>query len=294
MKTHKDTNPARPQKASVPTPDSPTDSRTSNRRRVNTGTANTRIPTPQTDEMARLQKVLAGAGVASRRQIEKMVEQGRIKINGQVVTEQGRLITSRDRVEIDGKKVEQRANPHIYIMLHKPIRVLSTVKDEHGRKNVRDLLPKEIGRVYPVGRLDYETSGLLLLTNDGDLTLKLTHPRYGVPKTYRIRLNKALNKEDLLTLRRGVPLEDGMTRPAKVVVSPVSNTTSSPEHWAEMTLSEGRNRQVRRMFEHFGYEVLALERTSYASLSMQNLAPGAYRKLTPREIAGLKQWTMDN
>ncbi|MCL1790053.1 MAG: rRNA pseudouridine synthase [Peptococcaceae bacterium] len=244
-------------------------------------------------EASRLQKVLAGAGVASRRQVEKMVAQGRIKINGQVVIEQGRLITSEDRVEIDGKKINLANKTYSYIMLHKPRRVLSTVKDDHGRKCVRDLLPKEIGRVYPVGRLDYETSGLLLMTNDGELTLKLTHPRYSVPKTYRVCLDKELKRADLQILRRGVPLEDGVTRPAKVVADPKffgSENEKGSEHWVELTLSEGRNRQVRRMFEHFGYEVLALERTAYASLSLQNLASGSYRNLTAQEIASLRQW----
>lgn len=241
----------------------------------------------------RLQKVLASAGVASRRQVETMVEKGRVRVNGQVVQEQGLRITRQDRVEIDGKKVDLKTNPFVYVMLHKPTRVLSTVKDEHGRKTVRDLLPKEMGRIYPVGRLDYETSGLLLLTNDGKLTLQLTHPRYHVPKTYRVSLNKALETADGEALKRGIKLEDGLTQPVQIrrILSHKkagSIKASSTEHWVEITLYEGRNRQVRRMFEHLDYQVLALERMSYASLHLKNLSPGAHRLLTPYEVAGLK------
>ncbi|MCL1917918.1 MAG: rRNA pseudouridine synthase [Peptococcaceae bacterium] len=243
----------------------------------------TNPPAPQ-----RLQKMLAGAGIASRRHIEKMVSEGRITVNSQVVTEQGLKITPHDRVEIDGKPIPLKTTPFLYIILNKPLRVLSTVKDEHGRKTVRDLLPKDMGRIYPVGRLDYETSGLLLLTNDGNLTLKLTHPRYNIPKTYRLRLRQALDPKDLKALQQGIKLEDGLTRPAELRKLHTDTRCRTPQHWVEMTLKEGRNRQVRRMFEHLGYDILSLERTAYASLSLKDLSPGAYRTLTPREVAALK------
>ena len=239
----------------------------------------------------RLQKVLAKAGLASRRQVEKYIAAGRVKVNGVTVTEQGIKITRRDLVEVDGKKVNlTRAQP-LYFLLNKPAGVLSTARDEHGRKTVRDLLPAELGRIYPVGRLDYETTGLIILTNDGDLALKLSHPRYGAAKTYRARLDRELSLQDLAALQRGIELEDGLTAPVRIKkLSRLKPTpTAKSSCGAEITLREGRNRQVRRMFEHFNYQVLDLERVAYGSLTLGGLKSGQYRPLSSQEVGELRK-----
>lgn len=238
----------------------------------------------------RLQKVIARLGLASRREAEELISQGLVKVNGQVVKEQGRKVFPDDIIEIRNKKFTVQEQEHVYYLLHKPEGVITSVKDPRNRKTVLDLL-KVKERVYPVGRLDYNTSGLLLLTNDGDLTYRLTHPSYEVDKTYRVWVKGPISKEALKSLERGVKLEDCFTHPAKIGKIRTGNEGDNLTS-VEITIHEGRNRQVRRMFEKVGYPVVRLQRIAFASLTLEeSLKPGEYRPLKDFEIARLKKET---
>lgn len=231
----------------------------------------------------RLQKFLAEAGVASRRASEKLIEEGRIMVNGRVVTELGTKVEpGRDRVIFDGKPIGVEEEL-VYYMLYKPVRVVSTASDDQGRKTVVDMIPSG-HRLYPVGRLDFMTSGLILLTNDGDLTYRLTHPKHEVEKTYIAKVAPEPSVEKLAELRRGVKLESYTTSPCKI------SKIGSARHAAiySVILREGKNRQVRKMFDYAGVKVLSLERVSIGKLSLNGLAYGAYRELTADETAYLK------
>lgn len=231
----------------------------------------------------RLQKLLARAGVASRRGAEALIRQGRVTVNGRTVAELGtRADPERDRVAVDGRPIS--CEPLTYILLHKPRGVVSTARDPRGRPTVVDLVGGAGVRLYPVGRLDYDSSGLLLLTNDGELAHALTHPRHQVEKVYRVRVKGHPSAADLDRLRRGVPLDDGVTAPASV--REVGRGEGGGA-WLEMAIREGRNRQVRRMLAAVGHEVTALIRIREGGLSLGRLRPGAYRPLTRTEVARL-------
>lgn len=233
----------------------------------------------------RLQKFLAKAGIASRRQAEEYIKAGRVKVNGLVITELGSKVDpERDQVMVDGKpvKVEEEL---VYLLLNKPPLVVTTLHDPQGRTKVTDLLPGIKQRVYPVGRLDYETEGLLLLTNDGELAYRLTHPSYKVPKTYRVKVRGNPSRAALQRLRDGVELEDGMTQKALVKVLQQGKDSTL----LEIIIREGRNRQIRRMCQAVGHPVLALRRISFGPLQLGNLPVGQYRTLTKGEIASLKK-----
>ncbi|MED4925584.1 pseudouridine synthase [Anoxybacillus geothermalis] len=234
--------------------------------------------------MERLQKVIARAGFASRRKAEEMILQGRVKVNGRVVTELGVKVGPRDEVEVDGIPVE-REEP-VYYLLYKPRGVISSVKDDKGRKVVTDFFKDLDKRIYPVGRLDYDTSGLLLLTNDGDFANLLMHPRYEIEKVYVAKVKGIPTREQLKQLEQGVMLEDGMTAPAKVKL--LSADRKKRTAIVEIRIHEGRNRQVRRMFEAIGCEVMKLKRERYAFLDLKGLRPGEYRELSPHEVKLLR------
>jgi len=234
--------------------------------------------------MERLQKVIARAGIASRRKAEEMILQGRVKVNGRVVTELGVKVGPSDDVEVDGIPVE-REEP-VYYLLYKPRGVISSVKDDKGRKVVTDFFKDLDKRIYPVGRLDYDTSGLLLLTNDGDFANLLMHPRYEIEKVYVAKVKGIPTREQLKQLEQGVMLEDGMTAPAKVKL--LSADRKKRTAIVEIRIHEGRNRQVRRMFEAIGCEVMKLKRERYAFLDLKGLRPGEYRELTPHEVKLLR------
>jgi len=235
--------------------------------------------------MERLQKFLAAAGIASRRNSEELILQGRVKVNGRTVKVLGTKIDpNKDKVHIDGKLLDNKEE-HVYLLLNKPKGYISTVKDTRDRKTVMDLLPKHKGRLYPVGRLDSQTTGLLLFTNDGDVTYKLTHPKYEFSKTYRASVNGKITYEAVEQLEQGVKLEDGLTAPAKVNVLEIDSDRSL----LEITIHEGKNRQVRRMFEAVGFPVHNLKRISFGFLNLKGLALGKYRMLTPQEIKHLKR-----
>lgn len=226
----------------------------------------------------RLAKYLAHAGVASRRASEQLIAAGRITVDGAIVTDPARDVDDSHDVAFDGEPV-RGAEPRVAYALHKPSGVVSTASDTHGRRTVVDLVPAE-RRLYPVGRLDAESTGLILLTNDGDLANRLTHPRYEVPKTYRASLaGAALTDRALRALREGVQLEDGMTAPAKV--------RRLTPHQLELTIYEGRNRQVRRMCEAIRRPVKQLVRIRFGPLELGDLRPGKARRLTGTELDAL-------
>ena len=227
----------------------------------------------------RINKFLSSLGIASRRAIDKYIEEGRIKVNG-VIASTGIDITEDDEIYIDNKKIEtKRIEEKVYFMLNKPLEVLSASSDDRGRKTVVDLI-KTDKRIFPIGRLDYMTSGLILLTNDGELFNRLVHPKSEIYKKYYIKVFGEVKKEEIEELKKGVLLEDGKTLPAKVSgIKYDKNKTSM-----YISIREGRNRQIRRMIEKFGYKVLMLRREKIGELSLGDLEEGKYRKLTKQEI----------
>jgi 23S rRNA pseudouridine2605 synthase len=228
----------------------------------------------------RLNAFLARSGIASRRHADELIREGRVRVNG----EPGQLNTvvgTRDAVEVDGRRVERQ--PLAYVLLNKPRGVVTTARDPHGRPTVVGLVEHAV-RVVPVGRLDADTSGALLLTNDGALAHRLAHPRYGVPKVYDVDVEGSPAPEAIAALRTGVALEDGPTAPAEVRVVRRGSRTSR----LELTLHEGRNRQVKRMCEAVGHPVGSLHRRRYAGLGLVGLGPGEWRELTREEIAQLR------
>jgi 23S rRNA pseudouridine2605 synthase len=227
----------------------------------------------------RLAKYLAHAGVASRRAAETLIAQRRVSVGGETATDPARDVTEHSDVRVDGEPVAGREQ-RLVIALNKPPGVVSTARDTHGRPTVVELVGERGARLYPVGRLDAATSGLILLTNDGELANLLTHPRYEVPKTYRARLaGGPVPDAALARLRAGVELDDGPTAPARV------RRIGAAE--IEITIREGRNRQVRRMCEAVGYRVRDLERVAFGGLRLGGLGPGEHRRLAPAEIASL-------
>lgn len=235
-------------------------------------------------DMERLQKVIAHAGVASRRKAEELIKEGKVKVNGKVVTELGVKVTGSDQIEVNGLKVE-REEP-VYFLLYKPRGVISAVQDDKGRKVVTDFFKNIPQRIYPIGRLDYDTSGLLLLTNDGEFANKLMHPKYEIDKTYVAKVKGIPLKELLRKLERGIRLEEGKTAPAKAKL--LSLDKKKQTSIIQLTIHEGRNRQVRRMFEAIGHEVIKLKREEYAFLNLRGLHTGDARELTPHEVKRLR------
>ncbi len=231
----------------------------------------------------RLQKYLADSGVASRRHAEEMIVAGRVSVNGQVMTELGTQVSEGDQVAVDGRTVSPPSE-YCYIMYHKPAGEVTTVSDPEGRRTVMQHFDRLGVRLYPVGRLDYDSEGLLLLTNDGELTNRLLHPRREVDKTYVARVSGTPTLEQVKALRDGVVLDDRRTSRAKIRV-----TRQEEEYtYVTVTIHEGRNRQVRRMFEAVGLHVTALKRVGFGPLTLGNLRRGEWRYLTAEEIALLR------
>lgn len=230
----------------------------------------------------RINKFLAECGVASRRACDKLIEDGEVYINGKRC-EVGADVTEMDNVTVSGRKVTPVKKFEYYIM-NKPKGYVCTVSDDKGRKTVMDLLPKGVARVFPVGRLDYDTEGLLILTNDGDLTFRLTHPKNEVPKTYMVRIEGQITDQNLSKLRGGVLIDGVMTKKCNVRVGETTKTDCK----LFITITEGRNRQVRKMFEAIGKEVVFLKRVKIGDLSLRGLDRGKVRKLSVDEINYLK------
>jgi len=231
----------------------------------------------------RLQKVMAAAGIASRRECEKIILAGRVKVNNKVVTELGTKVNQKAFITVDGKGL--RPTTKKYVILYKPRGVVTTMSDPQGRKTVADLLTAFAERIFPVGRLDYNTEGLLLLTNDGELTQRLTHPSHEINKVYNVVVPGKVPDEKLDILRMGVPLEDGLTSPA--IVDLVSYDKDKHLTEFNITIHEGRNRQVRRMCDFIGFPVRQLKRIKVANLQLQGLKRGEYRELFEDELAEL-------
>ena len=230
--------------------------------------------------MERLQKLIASAGICSRREAEKIILAGRVTVDGRIVTELGAKADTHQKIRVDGKPLHFNTEK-IYLMLNKPRGYVSTVSDERGRKTVLDLLGENFPeRVYPVGRLDMDSEGLLILTNDGDLTNALIHPRYEVFKTYRATITGDITEDKLDRLRAGIELEDGLTAPAEIYLL--------GDNLVEVTIHEGRNRQVRRMFAAIGCNVKRLKRVKFAGLTLEGLPVGKWRTLTTAEISRIK------
>jgi 23S rRNA pseudouridine2605 synthase len=233
---------------------------------------------PDDADRPRLQKVLAAAGLASRRVAEELIAAGRVTVNGEVAVLGRRIDVDADRVEVDGVPLSVRPGL-VYYLLNKPAGAVSTVADPQGRPTVVELVPPE-PRVYPVGRLDADSEGLLLLTNDGDLTHRLTHPRFGVEKEYLVAVEGSLRPGEVRRLRQGVELEDGITAPAKVAPAGPGAL--------RITIHEGRNRQVRRMCAAVGHPVHRLVRVRIGPIADRSLTPGEWRELTTAEVRSLE------
>ena len=237
--------------------------------------------------MERLQKIISKAGAASRREAERLILAGRVTLNGRGVTELGTQADGeQDVIAIDGVNISA-PKEKLYFLLNKPKRCISAVRDDRGRRTVIDLLPEVEEYIYPVGRLDYDTEGLLLLTNDGDLMNGLLHPRYEIEKTYIAKAQGVVTGEDIKKLCRGIMLEDGMTAPARAKLLERADNGS----WCrvQLTIHEGRNRQVRRMLQAIGHRVQELKRVAFAGLTLEGVPRGGYRSLTGEEVARLKK-----
>ena len=235
----------------------------------------------------RLQKALADAGVASRRKAELLIAQGKVTVNGRKIVEQGvKVSPGHDEIRLQGKQIVFRQAP-VVLMLHKPPGVVATAQDERGRRSVVDMIPKRFGRVFPVGRLDRETTGLLLLTNDGDLTAKLTHPRYEVWKRYEVVVKGQPTSATLQKLQKGIRIDRKKTAPARVKLVSGSNQKSS----LIFEIHEGRKRQIRRMCEAVHHPTVKLKRVAVGPLQLGSLPTGHWRELTNHELKRLREVT---
>ncbi|MFC6253416.1 pseudouridine synthase [Secundilactobacillus hailunensis] len=236
--------------------------------------------------MERLQKVMAHAGVASRRSAEKMITAGHVKVNGKTVTELGTKVSKHDHILVDEMPIQTEMP--VYILMNKPRQVVSTVSDDKHRKTVIDLLDDEIKeRVYPVGRLDYDTTGLLLLTNDGALANQLTHPKYEVDKSYVAKVQGIPTNDELKRLRKGVSIDGKQTSPARTRL--MSSDEGRKTAIVSITIHEGKNHQIKKMLQAVGHPVMKLKRETYAFLTLKGVQPGDFRELNPEEVKELKR-----
>jgi pseudouridine synthase len=232
----------------------------------------------------RLQKILSKAGVTSRRKAEGLILQGRVSVNGKIIRELGsKAVLGRDEICVDGKAIESELEG-VVLALFKPRQCVTTLHDPQGRPTVADFVNKFPMRLYPVGRLDYDAEGLLLLTNDGELAHRLQHPRYKVPKTYLVKVRGHPPAEALTSLQQGVNLEDGITAPAELIVMEEDKKAT----WLSLTLREGRKHQVKRMCAAVGHPVLRLRRIKVGPIELDNLRPGEIRRLKSREVRNLR------
>ncbi|MDO3679219.1 pseudouridine synthase [Paenibacillus ehimensis] len=236
--------------------------------------------------MDRLQKVLAEAGVASRRKCEELITAGRVEVNDKVVTTLGvKVDPSQDFIKVDGKPIRRQSK--VYVIFNKPKGVITSAQDPEGRKTVTEFFKNIKQRIYPIGRLDYDTEGLLLLTNDGEFAHLLTHPKHHVPRTYLATVKGVPHGSLLDKLKNGIELEDGMTAPAEVEYQDVRPEAN--ESVVKITIFEGRNRQVRRMFDAIHHPVIKLKRIQFGPLQLSGVPRGKFRHLTPQEVNELRQ-----
>ena len=239
-------------------------------------------------EIVRLQKYIAMSGVASRRAAETMIQEGRVKVNGKKITEQGvKIEIGADNVSVDDKPIKLK-NKKYYIMLNKPEGVITSVKDEKGRKTILDIVKVE-ERVYPIGRLDYDSSGLLLLTNDGDIYNNIIHPRVKIDKKYIAECKGVFSKEDMERFEKGLDIGGYVTAPAKIRIISEDLVKISYISTVEITIYEGKNRQIRKMCSSLNHEVISLKRVSIGDLKLGYLQQGKYRELTKEELQYIKE-----
>ena len=229
--------------------------------------------------MERLQKVIAQAGIASRRKAEELIKDGKVKVNGEVIKELGTKVSESNKVEVNNKPIEKETKE--YYLLNKPRGVITTTNDEHGRKTVTDLIETS-ARIYPVGRLDYDTTGAILLTNDGEFANILMHPSNKIDKVYLAKLEGIIKGEQINALKNGVMLDDVLVKASRVKLKRVNQENSTS--MVEITIHEGKNHQVKRMFESVGFHVEKLTRERIGIFDINNLKSGQYRKLTPKEV----------
>jgi len=238
-----------------------------------------------TNTQERLQKVIARSGITSRRKAERLIVDGKVMVNGEKVTELGTKVSERDEIKVNGVPLEKEAS--VYYLFYKPRGVISSVKDDKNRKVVTDFFPEVQERIFPIGRLDYDSSGILLLTNDGEFANMLMHPRYEVDKVYTVKVKGIPTKKELNRLRNGIRVDSDKLKIVGyklIKVNYDANTTI-----IEMTLNEGKNRHIRRMMDAIGYPVEKLKRESYGLLTLQGLKTGEYRELTPHEVKKMRQ-----
>ncbi len=237
--------------------------------------------------MERLQKVIAQAGITSRRKAEELITSGQVKVNGTVVTELGTKVSEKDRIEVNDQIIEKEKKE--YYLLNKPRGVVTTTSDDKNRKTVVDLIPTN-ARIYPVGRLDYDTTGVLLLTNDGEFANILMHPTSEIDKVYMAKLEGIIKGEQINQLKDGITLDGELVKATRVKLKKVDSKTNTC--MVQITIHEGKNHQVKRMFESVGFQVAKLKREKEAFFDLKDLQSGEFRKLTPKEVAkvyGLKQ-----
>ena len=236
-------------------------------------------------QLERLQKIIAHAGFASRREAETMIREGRVTVNGEVITELGsRADADRDHIKVDGKLITH-AEPHRYILLYKPKEVMTTVEDPQGRRTVIDLVRGIRERIYPVGRLDFHSEGLVLLTNDGDLAFKVSHPKHGSVKTYHVKVRGVPEQRIIEKLERGITLEGKRTLPCEIErLKTTGRTDDEGNSWFEVKLREGRTQQIRKMFQAVGHQVSKLRRVAIGPIADPKLTPGVWRELTKHEV----------
>ena len=234
--------------------------------------------------MERLQKIISNYGIASRRKAEDLITSGRVSVDGKTITELGTKVSTNSVIEVDGIKIEK--DPKVYYILNKPRGVVTTAKDELGRKTVVDLIDK---RIYPVGRLDYDTTGLLILTNDGDFTNALLHPKNKIDKTYVAKINGILSPSDLMKLKKGIYIDSYKTAPARIKIRKIDKKLGNS--FVEITIHEGKNHQIKKMIEQVGFEVLKLKREKIEFLTLDGLNSGEYRQLNNKEVKKLYNLT---
>ncbi len=232
--------------------------------------------------MERLQKFMSKCGIASRRKSEELIVEGKVKVNGKIITELGYKVSDNDYVEVEGKGISQEDK--VYFLLYKPEGFITSTKDEKNRKTVLELI-KTTKKIFPVGRLDYDTSGILLLTNDGELANSLMHPRNDIEKFYSVKIRGIIKGEDIIKLSNGVVIDGEKTKKAKVKLKKYDH--NERKSYVDIIITEGRNHQVKNMFASLGYEVLKLKRKKYAFLTLDGLKKGEYRPLTIKEVKKL-------